>query len=56
MRYILSLLAAASVVACHSRNEDRAGAAPADEDSTYVTGIIDSARTGQIPPDTTSAR
>jgi hypothetical protein len=36
MRHLLILLAAMSVVACHSRNEDETAAAPAN-DSTITT-------------------
>jgi hypothetical protein len=48
MRHLLSLIAATSLVACHSRNEEQVGAAPASNDTTAVTHVIDSTRTG--PP------
>jgi hypothetical protein len=47
MRHLLTLLAATSVLACHSRNEDETAAAP-DRDTTAVTHAIDTTRTG--PP------
>lgn len=50
MRYLLSLIAASSLLACHSRNEDETAAAPAAGDTTAVTHAIDSTRTG--PPGT----
>ncbi len=48
MNRLLILAAVASIGACHSRNEDQAGAAPATGDTGAVTEVIDSTRTG--PP------
>ena len=44
---ILAAMAAVSL-ACHSRSEDEVGAAPDQGDTTAVTHVIDSTRTG--PP------
>ncbi len=44
---ILAAMAAVSL-ACHNRSEDEVGAAPEQTDTTAVTHVIDSTRTG--PP------
>jgi len=49
MRKLLILAAAAALsAACHNRNENEVGAAPDQGDTTAVTHVIDSTRTG--PP------
>jgi len=49
MRKVLILAAVAAVsAACHNRSEDEVGAAPDQGDTTAVTHVIDSTRTG--PP------
>jgi hypothetical protein len=48
MRNALLLAAAVALAACASRTEDDAAAAPAPDDTTGVTHVIDSTRTG--PP------
>jgi hypothetical protein len=50
MNRLLLLTFAASLAACHSRNDDQAAAAPAPGDSTATTHQVDPARTG--PPGT----
>jgi hypothetical protein len=51
MRKLLILAAVAAVSsACHNRSEDEVGAAPDQGDTTAVTHVIDSTRTG--PPGT----
>ena len=49
MKKVLILAAMAAVsVACHNRSDEEVGAAPNQGDSTAVTHVIDSTRTG--PP------
>jgi hypothetical protein len=49
MRRLLILAAVAAVsTACHTRSEEEVGAAPEQGDTTAVTHVIDSTRTG--PP------
>jgi len=48
MRDTILLAAALALAACAGRSEDQAGAAPAPDDTTGVTHVIDSTRTG--PP------
>jgi len=50
MKQALLLALAASLAACHSRNDDQAAAAPQPGDTTAVTHQIDPERTG--PPGT----
>jgi len=48
MRNAILLAAAVGLAACAGRTEDEAAAAPAPDDTTGVTHVIDSTRTG--PP------
>jgi hypothetical protein len=48
MRHAILLAAAVGLGACAGRNEDETGAAPVQDDTTAVTHVIDSTRTG--PP------
>jgi hypothetical protein len=51
MKHQLTLIVAAALIgACASQSEDDAAAAPAPDDTTGVTHVIDSTRTG--PPGT----
>ncbi|MFL5514794.1 MAG: hypothetical protein ACJ8DJ_01465 [Gemmatimonadales bacterium] len=51
MKQILFLAAtAATIAACHNRNDDQAGPAPSAADTTTTVHVIDSTRTG--PPGT----
>ncbi len=50
MQRAFTLLAALAVAACAGRSEDDTAAAPAPDDTTAVTHVIDSTRTG--PPGT----
>src|SRR3712207_3369542 len=48
MRHAFLLAAAVALAACAGRTEDETAAAPAPDDTTAVTHVIDSTRTG--PP------
>lgn len=50
MRRAIILAAAMTIAACHSRNEDQAGAAPDTDRDAPATHAIDTTRTG--PPGT----
>ena len=49
-RILFLAAAAATIAACHNRNEDQAGPAPSAADTSATTHVIDSTRTG--PPGT----